>query len=176
MTDITSCSNCYWYLPDEAVNVCPNCGLSLKVIKHQESDHILRNRIGSSDDESEAASAANVDTHKSSALSQAGSVNSADYKNQLVTNELLESLISTQLLTVFAVRSLAVFLFTFLSSFSLGLAAVIRGAIDRANCDYNCGYADGMSYFGYAVIIVGFITALIAGAGILSASNPKRLM
>lgn len=87
---------------------------------------------------------------------------------------ILDSILVAQVRTVYAIRSLAIFLFTFLSSFSVGLAAVSLGAMSKLNCEYACEYAEGMSFFGYLVIIIGFITALIAGGIVLGMSNPAR--
>jgi hypothetical protein len=76
--------------------------------------------------------------------------------------------------TTHAVRSLAIFLFISISTLIPGLFAVLTGAFEKDDCMYSCGFADGMLYFGYGIIGVGFLVGLFAGMIELSKSKNIR--
>ena len=73
-----------------------------------------------------------------------------------------------------AIRSIALFIFISLSTSVLGYAIVGAGASSVVSCSLsgeNCGNT-GLVNFGWLVIALGFIAALVAGISELRASKP----
>jgi hypothetical protein len=76
--------------------------------------------------------------------------------------------------TTYAIRSLALFIFISICTSVLGYAIIGAGAVNQAACSYSgesCGNG-GLVIFGWIVVLVGFVTALIAGINELSKSKP----
>ena len=75
--------------------------------------------------------------------------------------------------TTYAVRSLALFLFTTLCTSLIGYGLVGAGAGAAANCSSysGCG-ADALVIWGWIVISIGFIIGLVVGISELNKSRP----
>jgi len=85
-----------------------------------------------------------------------------------------KAIINSQNRTTYAIRSLAIFLFTTLCTSLLGYGLVGAGANAALKCDSyssDCG-AGGLVVAGWFVIAIGFIVGLSLGMSELRRSNP----
>ena len=85
-----------------------------------------------------------------------------------------DQLIAAQDRTTYAIRSLAIFFFITLCTSLLGYGLVGAGAASAIGC--NSSYSDcgssGLVIGGWAIIVIGFIAALILSISELSKSRP----
>jgi hypothetical protein len=160
MTEKIKCIHCFSKFDAAKNNKCPKCGMSQS---WSVSDGDAFSKLGIAVEE---------ETSSSSEESWGTYTRSQSESSNL--DEILDSLLKAQVRTIYAIRSLAIFLFTFLTTFCSGAVAVTIGEISKLTCDYSCDSANTMSALGYIVIGVGFIVALIAGGFQLSLSNPSR--
>ena len=96
-------------------------------------------------------------------------------RTQTLTNSevVIYELVNAQDRTTHAVQSLAYFLFISVCTGVLGYGLIGAGAGSALSCSLentNCG-ATGLVYFGWFVIVVGFVAALIVGITHLNKSR-----
>lgn len=82
------------------------------------------------------------------------------------------ALISATNRTTYAIRSLAIFLFTTLCTSVLGYVLISAGASAALRCDSYSDCGSGFVIWGFVIVALGFIVGLGAGVNELGKSKP----
>lgn len=83
-----------------------------------------------------------------------------------------KALISATNRTTYAIRSLAIFLFTTLCTSVLGYLLISAGANAALRCDSYSDCGSGFVSWGFVIVALGFIIGLLAGINELDKSKP----
>jgi uncharacterized Zn finger protein (UPF0148 family) len=142
---------------------CSNCGEAVP--------SEIRSKYEKKEDEKVSRWQELLDVSKNEGSVTSGSNSSREPSREISVDA--KAIITSQNRTTYAIRSLAIFLFTTLCTSLFGYGLIGAGTSASLRCDsYYSDCGSGFMIWGWVIIAVGFIVGLIVGINELGKSRP----